>query len=135
MSYEGTYGNEIRPANHDYLPLRWSEVFGNENPIIVEIGFGGGEYLENCARSHPEKNFVGFEVSVTSMKKATNRVRWSKQCEVGHYRCTIRNARVFGPKNVGESGHEFSNSLGQTFSRKKVESSSRVFQHVSECTL
>ena len=100
MSYEGTYGNEIRPANHDYLPLRWSEVFGNENPIIVEIGFGGGEYLENCARSHPEKNFVGFEVSVTSMKKAQNRVNG-----LNNVRLVITDARFgmrefFGPKTL-----------------------------------
>lgn len=63
-------------------------VFGNNNGIIVEIGFGGGEYLLNYARKYPEKNFVGFEVSITSMKKAHNKIK-----DLDNVRLVITDAR------------------------------------------
>lgn len=42
-------------------PVDWSVVFGNANPLEVEIGFGNGEYLAGLVADNPEKNFVGFE--------------------------------------------------------------------------
>ncbi|WP_448377311.1 tRNA (guanosine(46)-N7)-methyltransferase TrmB [Fervidobacterium sp.] len=94
------YTKEIKPAVFDYLPLDWSSVFGNSNGIIVEIGFGGGEFLESYAVKHPEKNFVGFEVSITSMKKAHRRIE-----NLSNVRLVITDARFgmrefFAPKSV-----------------------------------
>ncbi len=37
-------------------------VFGNNNPIYLDIGFGNGESLIHIARMHPEINFIGMEV-------------------------------------------------------------------------
>jgi tRNA (guanine-N7-)-methyltransferase len=42
------------------LDLR--ELFGNTNPITLEIGFGNGESLAEMARQAPEQNFLGVEV-------------------------------------------------------------------------
>ena len=42
--------------------LDWVAVFGNDNPIILEIGFGMGASLVEMAKNAPEKNFVGIEV-------------------------------------------------------------------------
>lgn len=44
-------------------PARWSEIFGEERPLIVEIGFGYGHFLEHLARLHPDKNIIGLEIS------------------------------------------------------------------------
>ncbi|MDY6122769.1 MAG: tRNA (guanosine(46)-N7)-methyltransferase TrmB [Porphyromonas sp.] len=42
---------------------KWaSEVFGNTNPIVLELGCGKGEYTVGLARRFPEKNFVGVDV-------------------------------------------------------------------------
>lgn len=43
-------------------PLSLSELFGNENDIIVEIGFGNGESLLQQAINQLEFNFIGIEV-------------------------------------------------------------------------
>ncbi len=40
----------------------WSSVFGNTNPIILELACGRGEYTLNLARRHPEKNFIGIDI-------------------------------------------------------------------------
>lgn len=42
--------------------LNWNEVFGNENPVVLEIGFGMGASLVEMAKNAPEKNFIGIEV-------------------------------------------------------------------------
>lgn len=39
----------------------WDEVFGNENPIRVEIGMGKGTFLMRMAKAFPDINFVGIE--------------------------------------------------------------------------
>ncbi|WBA18345.1 tRNA (guanosine(46)-N7)-methyltransferase TrmB [Salinivibrio kushneri] len=42
--------------------LDWLQVFGNDNPVVLEIGFGMGASLVEMAKNAPEKNFVGIEV-------------------------------------------------------------------------
>lgn len=37
-------------------------VFGNDQPVYLEIGFGNGESLAEMARRHPERNYLGVEV-------------------------------------------------------------------------
>ncbi len=37
------------------------EVFGNGNPIYLEVGMGKGKFLLEHARLHPEVNYVGIE--------------------------------------------------------------------------
>ena len=41
---------------------RWAEIFGNENPIHIEVGMGKGRFLMDMARLHPERNFIGIEM-------------------------------------------------------------------------
>lgn len=50
--------------NKDYeLKGKWSrEVFGNDRPLILELGCGKGEYTLGLARLHPEKNFMGLDI-------------------------------------------------------------------------
>ena len=40
----------------------WHEVFGNDNPIWLEIGCGKGLYLAGMGPRHPEINFVGADI-------------------------------------------------------------------------
>jgi len=42
--------------------LNFSELFGNDGAVTVEIGFGMGDSLIEMARRAPEKNFIGIEV-------------------------------------------------------------------------
>ena len=40
---------------------RWSEVFGNDHPVRIEIGMGKGQFLMELARRTPDINYVGIE--------------------------------------------------------------------------
>jgi tRNA (guanine-N7-)-methyltransferase len=43
-------------------PLCLSDLFGNENPVVLEIGFGMGETTAIIAARNPSWNFLGLEV-------------------------------------------------------------------------
>ena len=59
------------PENHKG---RWSELFGNDNPIHIEIGCGKGSFVTGMAKKYPDINFVAVEkvedVIVMAMEKA-----------------------------------------------------------------
>lgn len=40
---------------------KWTEIFGNEKPIHIEIGMGKGRFLTGMAARHPEINYIGIE--------------------------------------------------------------------------
>lgn len=40
---------------------KWKEIFGNEQPVHIEIGTGKGRFLMELAKQHPEINYVGIE--------------------------------------------------------------------------
>jgi tRNA (guanine-N7-)-methyltransferase len=45
------------------LKGKWhSGQFKNENPIVLELGCGKGEYSIGLAKKHPERNFIGVDI-------------------------------------------------------------------------
>lgn len=40
---------------------RWKELFGNTQPIHIEIGMGKGRFIMDMARLHPEISYIGIE--------------------------------------------------------------------------
>ncbi len=46
---------------------KWHTVFGNSNPIVLELGCGKGEYTVGLARRYPEKNFIGVDIKGARM--------------------------------------------------------------------
>ncbi len=47
---------------------RWrGECFHNDNPIILELGCGKGEYTVGLARKYPDRNFVGVDIKGARM--------------------------------------------------------------------
>lgn len=52
---------------------KWkSEVFKNDNPLVVELGCGKGEYSVGLAKKYPEKNFLGVDVKGARMWKGAS---------------------------------------------------------------
>ena len=40
---------------------KWNEVFGNNNPIRIEIGMGKGKFITKLALDNPDINYIGIE--------------------------------------------------------------------------
>ena len=48
--------------DYEATPLDLKTIFGNDNPVVLEIGFGNGESLLQMAAENPDQNFIGIEV-------------------------------------------------------------------------
>lgn len=47
----------------EFMKGHWNEeVFGNGNPITLELGCGKGEYTVGQARRYPDRNFIGIDI-------------------------------------------------------------------------
>ena len=42
--------------------LNWSSLFGNANPVEIEVGTGKGLFLLHAATARPDTNFLGIEI-------------------------------------------------------------------------
>lgn len=65
--------NEILNSLYLPWPTDWTAVFGRQAPLVVEIGFGNGEFLLHTARQHPDWNLLGVEISLPSLRKAAKK--------------------------------------------------------------
>lgn len=65
---------DIRITDPEAHKGKWSEMFGNHNPIHVEIGCGKGSFVVGMAKMYPDVNFIAIEkvedVIVMAMEKA-----------------------------------------------------------------
>ncbi len=59
--------NEICP------PICWKNIFGNENPIEIEVGCGKGRFLLEVARQHPKINYLGIERAPKYVRRTQQR--------------------------------------------------------------
>ena len=64
-----TFSNVVQPTReevlNDSLKLKgnWKHAFfKNNNPLVLELGCGKGEYSVNLAENFPEKNFLGIDI-------------------------------------------------------------------------
>ena len=58
---------------------QWHKVFGNVNPIYLEIGMGKGKFLETLARTHTEINYLGMERYTSVLLRAVERLEAAEQ--------------------------------------------------------
>lgn len=52
----------------------WQAIFGNNNPIHIEIGSGKGQFLVGMAKQFPAINFIGIELAKSIVVTAAQKV-------------------------------------------------------------
>jgi tRNA (guanine-N7-)-methyltransferase len=62
-----TFTNVIQPKRTEVLEEfslkgNWNSFFKNENPIVLELGCGKGEYTIALARKNPNINYIGIDI-------------------------------------------------------------------------
>ncbi len=50
-------------------------LFGREAPLVLEVGFGDGQFLSHLGRMHPEWNLLGAEISLGSVWRTYRRMK------------------------------------------------------------
>ncbi|RAO98894.1 hypothetical protein PW5551_07400 [Petrotoga sp. 9PW.55.5.1] len=81
-SFLGKY--QVYPNKIDEYPILWNKFFSNDKKLVVEIGFGGGEFLVELAKAKQDFNYIGIENSLTSCHKIQKKI----------YRNNLDNVRI-----------------------------------------
>ncbi|MCU1245695.1 MAG: trmB 2 [Acidobacteria bacterium] len=67
-------GLVIDPRSGGTGLLDLGQLFGNDRPVVLEIGSGKGRFLINSAQEQPERNFIGIEKSLHYHRLIRDRV-------------------------------------------------------------
>ncbi|HLT53972.1 MAG TPA: tRNA (guanosine(46)-N7)-methyltransferase TrmB [Flavobacteriaceae bacterium] len=91
-----TFGNVVQPTRDDLVnkefPLKgnWNkDFFKNENPLVLELGCGKGEYSVGLAKRFPEKNFLGIDIKGARFWRGAKTAVEEKIDNVGFLRTQI----------------------------------------------
>lgn len=52
----------------------WKNVFGNNNPIMLELGMGRGSFIIEMAKKHPNINYIGLELDQNQTATAVKNI-------------------------------------------------------------
>ena len=52
----------------------WHKIFGNDNPIHIEIGMGKGQFLSTLATKNPNINYIGIEKFSSVLLRASEKL-------------------------------------------------------------
>ena len=55
-------------------PAPWGEIFGNDHPLVLEIGCGIGDFVVKTAADHPEWNYIALDFYNKGCFKTCRRV-------------------------------------------------------------
>ena len=57
----------------------WRNIFGNNNPIHIEIGMGKGRFLMDMAKVYPSINYIGIEKYSSVLLRAIQKMEREEQ--------------------------------------------------------
>jgi tRNA (guanine-N7-)-methyltransferase len=85
-------------------PTDWAELFGAARPLIVEIGFGYGHFLQHLHRAHPDANIIGLEVNHSCLVKVEKAIQRKQMDNVRVIRSTAETAlhHLFTPGSISQ---------------------------------
>ena len=102
----GSYDNVIQPEiseisgkDHPVKGNWQNELFKNENPIVLELGCGKGEYTIGLANRFPDNNFVGIDIKGARLWRGAKTSNEQKLPNVAFLRTRIEFINSFFSKN------------------------------------
>ncbi|HEX7493536.1 MAG TPA: tRNA (guanosine(46)-N7)-methyltransferase TrmB [Bacteroidales bacterium] len=102
----GSYDNVIQPEISDISgkdhPVKgnWqNELFKNENPIVLELGCGKGEYTIGLANRFPDNNFIGIDIKGARLWRGAKTSNEQKLPNVAFLRTRIEFINSFFSEN------------------------------------
>jgi tRNA (guanine-N7-)-methyltransferase len=109
------------PAPDHELKGKWSkEFFKNENPLVLELGCGRGEYTLSLATKFPETNVIGIDWKGARLWRGAKTAFEAPISNAGFLRIQIQNiAAFFGENEVSEIWITFPDPQMQKTREKK----------------
>lgn len=103
-----TFKNVIQPSREEIqngfkFKGKWNEHFGNDNPIVLELGCGKGEYTIGLAKRDPKKNFIGIDIKGARFWRGAKTAIEEKLKNVAFLRTQIElTDLLFGQNEISE---------------------------------
>jgi len=97
--------NVIEYGKPNWLTIKgqWAAHFGNDKPIVVELGCGRGEYSVGLGAAYPEKNFIGVDIKGSRIWKGSSQAIARGLHNVAFLRTVIQNLDTFfAPQEISE---------------------------------
>jgi tRNA (guanine-N7-)-methyltransferase len=94
--------NVIQEGKPQFITIRghWlSGFFGNNNPIILELGCGKGEYTVGLAKLFPDKNFIGIDIKGDRIAVGSNQAIEQSLQNVAFLRTKVHDIENFFNEN------------------------------------
>lgn len=91
----------VQEAVQPDCPGTWHKIFGNDNPLHIEIGMGKGKFIHTMAREHPEINYVGIEKYSSVLLRAIQKMEREELPNLKFLRMDAEDiVKVFGAGEV-----------------------------------
>jgi len=79
ISFEEIAENSSNFLDIDTRP-DWEELFGNRNPLNLEVGFGVGNFIIEMGIREPNENFIGIDFYHKGIRKVITRIAKYEIC-------------------------------------------------------
>ncbi|MDY8134959.1 tRNA (guanosine(46)-N7)-methyltransferase TrmB [Aquimarina sp. 2201CG5-10] len=104
------FENVVEPTREEVLKNslgykgNWKEkFFKNQNPIVLELGCGKGEYTVGLAQRYPDKNFIGIDIKGARFWRGAKTAIEENINNVGFIRTQIELVdHIFGKEEIDE---------------------------------
>ncbi|MDD6844469.1 MAG: tRNA (guanosine(46)-N7)-methyltransferase TrmB [Clostridia bacterium] len=111
----------------------WSQVFGNSNPVHIEIGMGKGRFITTLAGMNPDINYVGIEKYSSVLLRAVEKQDELSLPNLRFIRMDAENiTSVFGKEEVDRIYLNFSDPWPKDRHAKRRLTSRQFFARYNE---
>lgn len=97
-------GHQVAINRPEEQKGQWKNVFGNDNPIRIEIGMGKGQFIMTLAKQNPQVNYIGIERYSSVLLRALEKYDTEEFHMLSNIRLICMDARnleeVFAPEEV-----------------------------------
>ena len=104
--FSNVFQPERETLEKDQFSLKgqWrASYFKNNNPIVLELGCGKGEYSVHLASAEPQKNFIGIDIKGARFWRGAKSALEENRQNVCFVRAQIELIEtIFGPQEVDE---------------------------------
>lgn len=106
FAVNATRDNIIEPGKDNFEQLKghWNQdYFPTDQPLVLEVGCGKGEYTIGMAEKFPHKNFIGIDIKGNRLWKGSTQAMEANLTNVAFLRIYLENLdQHFGEQEVDE---------------------------------